>query len=142
MIDPQLPDEGAVSTSDRILRQFAGLCLVILGGLACYTGFVRERPVAAVVLATLAAVLGGLGLVRPQAIRPVFVGLMALTWPIGWVVSHALLAALYYGLFTPLGLLFRLSGRDALARRPRAGMPTYWAPKRAPADVQSYFRPS
>jgi hypothetical protein len=64
-----------------------------------------------------------------------------LTTPIRIVVSGALLRVMYYGIFTPLALLFRLIGRDALARR-RTNAGSYWTPKTTPTDMKSYFRQS
>jgi hypothetical protein len=65
---------------------------------------------------------------------------MVLAFPIGWAVSLLTLGLVYYGLFTPLGLAFRLVGRDALGLRPRPGATTHWAPRPAVADVRRYFR--
>ena len=65
--------------------------------------------------------IGLLGLLWPRVIRPVYVGWMVLAFPIGWTVSQAMLAVMFYGLFTPIGLLFRLIGRDPLHRARRAG---------------------
>ena len=39
---------------------------------------------------------------------------MVLAFPIGWTVSQVILAVMFYGLFTPIGLVFRLIGRDPL----------------------------
>jgi hypothetical protein len=129
-----------VERSRRTLRQFAGLWTVFLTGLACWQGFVHGRVALAVVLAALAWTVGPLGLVWPQAIRPVFVACMVVTFPVGWVVSRLALAGLYYLAFTPVALLFRLIGRDALARRYRPELQTYWEPKPQPAGAQSYLR--
>ena len=57
------------------------------------------------------------------------------------MVSHLLLLILFYAMFVPLGLFFRLIGRDALARR-RPDRSTHWLPKPTPSDVRSYFRQS
>ncbi|MBX6316636.1 MAG: hypothetical protein IRY99_27540 [Isosphaeraceae bacterium] len=124
----------------RVLRQFAGLWLAFFGGLALHQGLVRDHPRAAWVLAALALGVGLLGLVRPPAVRPLYVGWMVLAFPIGWTVSRLILAAVYFGLFTPVALVFRLIGRDALSRTRRPDAATYWTPKPAPADPRSYFR--
>jgi hypothetical protein len=126
------------SPSSRTLRQFAGLWLLFVGGLACWHGWHGETA-AAVSLALLAGGVGTLGLVVPQAIRPLFVGWMVAAFPIGWTVSYVLMALLFYAVFTPLGLAFRLTGRDALGLRRRPEAPSYWQPKTA-ANVQQYFR--
>ena len=96
----------------------------------------------ALLFAGLAVVLGCGGLVWPRGIRPVFMTAMALTMPIGWVVSRLLLGVLFFGLFTPVGFVFKLIGRDALARRYTPERASYWEPKRGAADIRSYLRQS
>ena len=125
----------------RMLRQFAGLWIVFFGGLALWLGFVRQQPTAAFVVGALAVGVGLLGLVRPAAVRPIFVAWMALAFPIGWVVSRLMLGLVYYGLFTPLALIFRLIGRDELRLKRPAGQESHWQPKTIPADPARRFRP-
>jgi hypothetical protein len=126
--------------SDRLLRQFAGLCLLFFGGMAAWRAW-RQGPSPVVYgLAALALGLGIVGLIRPRAIRPVFVGWMMLAYPIGWLISNAVLALMYYGIITPLGLAFRLAGRDVLRRKRPRDAATYWAAKPTPADVRRYFQ--
>ena len=43
---------------------------------------------------------------------------MVLAFPIGWTVSQVMLALMFFGLFTPIGLVFRLIGRDPLQPHP------------------------
>lgn len=122
------------------LRQFAGLWLVFFGGLALWQGLVRAQTGLATICAALALTIGPIGLIRPGWIRPIYVGWMVLAFPIGWTVSQVMLALMFYGLFTPIGLVFRLVGRDALHRARRPGVESYWTPKPAPAGPRSYFR--
>lgn len=142
MIEPELSLEPQNPLTRRTLRQFAGLWLLVCAGVALWQWFVHDREILALVLAGWAGIIGSLGLVRPEAIRPVFVGLMVLTCPIGWLVSHVLLAVLFYGVFTPVGALFRLMGRDALFLQRRLGRDTYWVCKPQASDVRSYLRQS
>src|SRR5436190_22888222 len=104
-----LPRRPPTST----LRWFAAIWLVWFAALAGWT-WVNGNATAALALAVAALAVGPLGLVRPAAVRPVFVGALILTFPIGWAVSHLLLGAVFYGVFAPLGLFFRLIGRDVL----------------------------
>ena len=83
MIDPHIDDHAPVSTSHNTLRQFAGLCLLIFGGLAGWEYVGRDHQRVALLFAGLAVVLGWGGLVWPRGIRPVFVTAMALTMPVG-----------------------------------------------------------
>jgi hypothetical protein len=124
----------------KTLRQFAGLWIAFFGGLALWQWLMRGHPTAAVVLAALALTAGPVGLVRPEWLRPVFVAWMVLAFPIGWTVSQVILALLFYGLFMPLGLVFRLIGRDPLQRGRRPGLETYWTAKAAPTSPRRYFQ--
>ena len=126
--------------SSRVLRQFAALVLVVFGGLAVWYGFVRDQSGLASVFGIIAAVIGSLGLIVPRAVGPIFVAWMIVAFPSGWTISRVLLALVFYGLFTPLSLVFRLIGRDRLERRRRAGQSTYWTAKAQPTGLHDYFR--
>jgi Saxitoxin biosynthesis operon protein SxtJ len=142
MIDPKLREDDAPRITDRMLRQFAGLCIFFFGGLSVLEGYSRHRSGRALVFALLAATMGGVGLIRPRAIRPVFTTALMLTAPIGWVVSRLLLAAIFFIVITPLALLFRLLGRDALSRRRNMNARTYWRKREPPSDPLSYLHQS
>lgn len=126
----------------RTLRQFAAIGAGLLVAVAAVQAAAFGRPGVAVALGGAAALVGVVGRVRPTALRPVFVGMMVVTFPVNWLVTRLILAALFYGVFTPLGVIFKVIGRDALDRRLRPDLDTYWAPKPAAADVRSYFRQS
>jgi hypothetical protein len=63
-----------------------------------------------------------------------------LAFPIGWTATQIMVAVMFYGLFTPIGLIFRLLGRDPLQRAHRSEVASYWSPKPVPADVRRYFK--
>ena len=77
---------------------------------------------------------------RPIALKPVYLGLTLATWPIGWVVSHLALAVVYYGVITPIALVFRLIGRDAMNRRFDRDATTYWEPYDPDRGLDHYLR--
>jgi hypothetical protein len=129
-----------LTPATKTLRQFAGLWIVFLGGLACWHGLVRGNLWLGIVLAVLALTVGPIGLVRPQAIRLVYVGAMILAFPIGWLVSRVVLIILFYGVFTPIAFIFKLMSRDALGLKRRPDSPSYWMPKVSAAGPQSYLR--
>ena len=124
----------------RTLRQFAGIWLVFFLGMALFQAVVRGRTNLGLSIGALAMVVGLAGLTRPEWVRLIYVGWMVLAFPIGWTVSQVILLIMYYGVFTPIGLIFRLIGRDAMQRARRADLESYWTPKPAPADVRSYFK--
>ena len=139
MIDPQVSDHN-LNITPRMLRQFAGLWLAFFAALAAWQYWGRGHQTSATVFAALAVVVGPAGLVWPELIRPLFAILMAIVTPIGWIVSTVLLSLLFYGVFTPVALLFRLIGRDALVRHNRPQGETYWALKPVVEDRRRYFK--
>src|SRR5215813_12623894 len=136
MLDPET--ERPLDTGVRQLRQFAGGCCLVLVGFGV-AGLLRGHPLRGAVFLALATVVGALGLFRPQALLAPFVLLTYLALPVGLVVSRLVLGLLYFGLFTPVALGFRLIRRDALMLR-RRERNTYWLPYPSPDDVRRYFR--
>ena len=80
---------------------------------------VRGHGTAAAIFGLLALTVGPIGLARPDWLRPIYVGWMVLAFPIGWTVSQLILGVIFCGVFTPIGLVFRLMGRDPLHRTRR-----------------------
>jgi hypothetical protein len=78
-------------------------------------------------------------LISPAVTRILYVGLTLVAMPIGFVVSIVLLAAFYFLLLTPVALVFRLIGRDALCRRFDAAAESYWVPHKSSEDTERYF---
>ncbi len=124
----------------KTLRQFAWLWLACFGSLAVWEKFGRGHTYLATTSAVLALSVGPLGILRPQAMRPIYVGWMVLAFPIGWTVSQVILGILFYGLFTPVGLIFRFIGRDPLQRTQLPELESYWTPKSTPTDPRRYFK--
>lgn len=72
--------------------------------------------------------------------RMIYVGLVAVTFPIGLVVSFTLLMAFYFLLLAPMGLFFRLIGRDALGRKFDPTADSYWLQRNPPENLERYFQ--
>ncbi len=86
-----------------------------------------------------AAVAAGVTVVFPMGLRWIYVVMMIVPYPLGMALSCVALAAIYYGVITPLGWLARLCGRDALGLHSRRQAPTYWVKRKAPGTHESYF---
>src|SRR5687768_9922975 len=102
------------SPTSQTLRQFAALCLLVFGSLSVWQGWMRGNLLWAAILAAAAIGIGIGGLIWPQAVRWFYVGWLMAAFPIGWANSHLVLAVIFYAVLTPLAILFRLIGRDAL----------------------------
>jgi hypothetical protein len=122
-----------------MLRQFAGLLVLFLGAVAAWQGLLAGRVAWAAALGVAAVTIGPLGLWKPRWLRPIYVGWMVAVFPVGWVVTKAMLIVIFYLVFTPLGLFLRAMGHDALALR-RPNRPSYWTEIQKPDDIRRYFR--
>ena len=125
--------------SDKMLRQFAGLFLVVFLGLAGWRWYQGNTGTWTTAIAVIAIVVGVVGMAVPAAVKPLYKGWMIAAFPIGWTISHLLLATMFYLIFTPLAWIFRLSGRDLL-RLKRQSRTAFWVDKRQPAATGDYFR--
>jgi hypothetical protein len=124
------------------LRQFAGIwfpafCALVGWSIARKSGHWHEVEIGW----GIAGVISLFGLVFPPLIRPIFVGLILLTYPIGWVVSHLLLGLIYYGIVTPVGLILRMTGHDPLQLKTPSGN-TLWKTPVGKNGPGSYLRQS
>jgi len=122
----------------RQLRQF-GLVALVAIPLLCWLWSGGSQAVTAVG-AALGVGCGVLGLALPRALKPVFILLSLVAYPIGLVVSELLILIVFVGLFVPVGLVFRLLRRDVLNLGFDPHAETYWQPKWQPTDVTSYLR--
>ncbi len=75
--------------------------------------------------------------------RPLYLAWMYAVFPIGWTVSHLLLAVIFYLVITPIGLVLRLFGHDPLKLRDNRSAKSGWYPReRKAGSLETYFRQS
>lgn len=122
--------------SRKDLRIFAVLQVVFFA--ICAWLFLGAST--AIVVLSVSATVGVAGLALPRLIRPIYLAWMVAVFPIGWVVSHVILAAIYYFVFTPIGLVMRLFGRDAMQRKFEPDRASYWIPRPQEESTRRYFR--
>lgn len=133
----------------RQLRQFGLAGLIALGAIGAWV-FFRHRfwvdmtpekaTRTAYILWGIAAAFGLLAAAAPQVLKPVYLVLTIITLPIGWVVSQVVLVILFYLILTPLGLFFRMIGRDPLQRRLDPNARSYWEKRPGITDPKRYYR--
>jgi protein-S-isoprenylcysteine O-methyltransferase Ste14 len=78
----------------------------------------------------------------PAVRWPFYMAWMTAVSPIGWLVSHALLVVIFYGVLLPCGLVARLFGYDPMRRRPGRRTGSTWQEIAPTRDPSRYFRQS
>ncbi len=85
----------------------------------------------------VAAAGGLLAACAPEAMRRFYVAWMIAVYPIGWVVSHVIMAIVYYAVVTPMGVIMRLFGYNPMRGNVAD---TYWIKREPTRDTKRYFR--
>lgn len=122
-------------------RQVRTFGLTSLVALPLATAFWTRGSLSATTCAALiGGLLAGIAVVWPHGLRPLLAALSVVTAPLAWVLHNLMLSFAFFVVVVPVGLLFRLFGRDALQLRMDRSASTYWQPKKHPGDVRNYFR--
>ena len=78
--------------------------------------------------------------IYPKAAAPLYTAQVKLGGAIGWVISRATLVMLYFCVFVPLGLFFRLIGRDVLESKLDKENDSYLIERKAqPESMKNQF---
>ncbi len=125
--------------ADRQLMQFGLICVVAIPVAVWMWG---GQSSALIVGGIAGVALGLVGLISPGLLKPVFVGLVFLTFPLGLIVGELIMLTIYFGLFLPMALMFRMIGRDALQRHTSTDAVSFWSPRTSPTSVRKYYQQS
>jgi hypothetical protein len=91
-------------------------------------------------LLALAALTALVTVIRAHWLAPFNRAWMKLAELLHGVVSPVVLGAIYFGIFTPVGLVMRASGRDVMCRRFEPARPSYWLRRDPPGPPDDSFR--
>ena len=90
--------------------------------------------------AAIGGLLAAIGIAWPRGSRPLLVAISIVTAPLALAIHDLVLLLAFFLVVVPVGLLFRLIGRDPLQLKIDRTAGTYWQEKKQPRDVRSYFR--
>jgi Saxitoxin biosynthesis operon protein SxtJ len=126
--------------SRKELRVFS-LLLVAFGVIVAGALYQRlESDAPAITVLVITSAIGLLGIVLPNCVRLVYVVWMGLAFPVGWIVSHTMMLAVFFLVVTPIGLVMRMCGRDPMQRQINRKAKTYWITRSPQTDMKNYFR--
>jgi hypothetical protein len=128
------------AASKNELAWFGLLLLAFLGLLGVVVWTVTGTLTASRYLWGAGVFLAAVYYLVPPLRRPMFAGWMYAAYPLGWVMSHVLLAIVYFGVMTLVGVLMRLFNYDPLDRRFDRAASTYWIPRERNTAASQYLR--
>jgi hypothetical protein len=113
---------------------FTGVC-VVFGAYGLWKGGAAQPW-----LLALAAVTALVTATRDSWLTPLNRAWMKLGELLGRVVSPVVLGVIFFAVFTPVGVIMRRCGRDAMSRRLDRAARSYWVERDPPGPAESSFR--
>ena len=115
---------GSMKTDAKELRKFSIILFFAFGILGLLI-FWRKGE-AGLILCGVALALLLCGLTRPKLLAYPYKGWMTLSLILGFLMTHVILSLMYYVVFTPIGVVMRIFGRDILNKQFNRNGKTYW----------------
>ena len=132
--------ELASRPSRRDLAWFGPILLVVFAMFGAMAWFRFDAPRVAVALWAFGAVVGLLYFAIPALRIPLYLAWMRLVFPLGWTISHVVLAVLFFLVVTPIALVMRIVRHDPLKRRWDRSASSYWTDHRTGEEISRYLR--
>ena len=124
----------------KILIDFGDISLAmlsVLGILFFWLDKISTRGL--IIFCIVGLILYTVSRISTALIKPVYLTLVIVTFPIGWIVSHLVMAIFYYGVITPVAIFFKFRKRDALCRSYDKQAETYWFKYDKKRTQKDYF---
>jgi hypothetical protein len=125
--DPPVPSDRSFGFTFAVVLALAGAWMLWSARDYFYVPFSAS-------LVFLAAAL-----LFPGILHPLNVAWMRLGLLLNRVVSPIVLGIMFFGILTPVAMVMRIRGRDALQRRADPARPSYWIVRNPPGPEGSSF---
>ncbi len=132
------PNRDTPEQKRKELRKFGllvGGILALIGLLFLWRG---RHEIARIVLWSIGGFLIVFGAIAPIVLKPIYVAWMKFAFVLGWVNSRILLSIIFFVFFTPMALIQRVFGRDALHQRMDKGTDSYWIKRSPIASIKEH----
>ena len=113
-----------IKTEESYLRKFGilvGTVFLIIAGLFFWKG---EDPFQ--LFLVIGTVLFVAGITIPFTLKPIYWVWMVFATILGWFMTRVILSLLFYAVFTPIGLIARLFGKQFLELKWDRSQNSYW----------------
>jgi hypothetical protein len=129
-----------LSPDQVMLKQFGIAGAIILPVVAGTLSWWQGISLAPWILLPIAAYCAVGAVFLPACLKPLYVVLTVVSYPIGLILAPVIFGAVYYCVLTPVALVFRLVGRDALTLKLDSRATTYWVERPPSPEAGRYFK--
>ena len=98
-----------------------GIILIMLAGFL----FWKEKESSQIFL-TVGIVLFAFGIAIPVVLKPIYWIWMIFATILGWIMTRVILSLLFYVIFTPIGLIPRIFGKQFIELKWNSSKDSYW----------------
>lgn len=121
-------------------RSFGYLFSAIIIILGAYLEHKSHSHSVAAALFLLGGILLAISLLKPALLSPLNRAWFVFGMLLGKIVSPIVLGAIFFLMITPIALLMRINGRDALGLRRKKEVATYWVERAAAEPNAASFK--
>jgi len=115
-----------------------GFTFAVVFGLAGLWFVWKSSPLGLPLL-ILAAVFALVSVIVPRILHPLNVAWMYFGLLLSTIVNPIVMGIVFFGVFTPMAIFFRLKGRDALRRGFEREAKSYWIDRTPPGPGRNTF---
>tara|TARA_B100000963_G_C22610617_1_gene664657 strand:- start:1052 stop:1468 length:417 start_codon:yes stop_codon:yes gene_type:complete len=124
----------------KMLREFGVFALFGFGLIGFVMGFKWDIWQIGYGLLALGVISFILSFIDPKLLKPIFISLTIVAFPIGFIISNIILAVIFYGIISPVAIIFKVFRRDALNRKIEPESTSYWILREEKSPVSQRFK--
>jgi len=133
-----LTSEEAVKPPSE--KSFGITFAVVFGLIAAWLFWRKHVPIYSVLAAAAAIFFLIAGFLTPQLLRPLNLLWLKFGLLLHKIVNPLVMGLLFYVVFTPMGLIMRLAGKDLLSLKRDGAASSYWTPRQTTSDVEASMK--
>jgi hypothetical protein len=115
----------AQSASTKQLRTFAIVLIALLSIFGLINFFKGNLPIT-IWLWSLASAILLMALLLPSSIKPIYQAAFFIAQILGWINTRLILGLIFYLIFAPIAILFKMIKKDPLDRKIDRQAKSYW----------------
>jgi hypothetical protein len=121
-------------------KSFGITFAVVFGLIAAWLFWRKHVPIYTVLAAAAALFFLAAGFLTPQLLRPINLVWLKFGLLLHKIVNPLVMGLLFYVVFTPMGFIMRLAGKDLLSLKRDSAAPSYWTPRQTTGEVEASMK--
>jgi hypothetical protein len=121
-------------------KSFGITFAVVFGLIAAWLYWRKHVPIWSVLAAAAALFFLAAGFLSPQILRPLNLVWLKFGLLLHKIVNPLVMGLLFFAVFTPMGFIMRLAGKDLLSLKRDKAASSYWSPRQASGEVEASMK--